>query len=584
MDKLTKAQLEFMNGYVPANIHDIYQYATGGIHIKPSHEGRFTAYKKRTGKTTEEALHSKDPHVRQMANFSRNAAKWHHQDGGAAGGQDQIMQIIQVYAKSQGVDPNELISEIQKMSPDQQKKALAKMYQTVSGKQMQEGGPSPQGQPQPGGPEPNGIQEYPEGQEPQGGQQDPQQLIQAVQQMLQQGAKPEQVIAELIQEQIDPQMIVQIFVQLGMPQEQVMQTVQAVVQQGQPQEQENPQEQMQEQGQKEPQAQGMAYGGIAKYPYGGMYGQDGFRADSSFAPKSKLNDSLADVNMLSNPNYSPLPLMSTMHNDPARFLSGAAGIASVATGFGLGAQALFNNKKNSDSYENYFHNKSNQAQNMTTPNFNPKINTDINAGQKPGLWDKYNPKQDPFRIANSKPTMNYGGNLTYAQKGKAVGFVEGMGAYQPGYGEVNDGMTEQAPTYNDLRVPYDVNKNTNINNKVNTNKKTLINGEQIASNMLSGLGMLNNALTKDNSQSVSFNTMDNPYVSNPLNAYGDYTTNVQGGANFFQPIKHTYAQDNGSSRISKYGGQQKYQLGGQYKLSHDELIQLLRDGAEVEFL
>ena len=58
--------------------------AHGGIHIKPSHKGRFTAYKERTGKTTEEALHSKDPHVRQMANFARNAAKWHHEFGGPA--------------------------------------------------------------------------------------------------------------------------------------------------------------------------------------------------------------------------------------------------------------------------------------------------------------------------------------------------------------------------------------------------------------------------------------------------------------------------------------------------------------------
>jgi hypothetical protein len=49
-----------------------------GIHIKKSHEGRFTEYKERTGKTTEEALHSKDPHVRQMANFAKNAKKWHH--------------------------------------------------------------------------------------------------------------------------------------------------------------------------------------------------------------------------------------------------------------------------------------------------------------------------------------------------------------------------------------------------------------------------------------------------------------------------------------------------------------------------
>lgn len=56
--------------------------ADSGIHIKPSHKGRFTAYKERTGKTTEEALHSKDPHVRQMANFARNAKKWKHEDGG----------------------------------------------------------------------------------------------------------------------------------------------------------------------------------------------------------------------------------------------------------------------------------------------------------------------------------------------------------------------------------------------------------------------------------------------------------------------------------------------------------------------
>ena len=54
----------------------------GGIHIKPENRGKFTAYKKRTGKTTEEALHSKDPHVRQMANFARNAAHFKHQSGG----------------------------------------------------------------------------------------------------------------------------------------------------------------------------------------------------------------------------------------------------------------------------------------------------------------------------------------------------------------------------------------------------------------------------------------------------------------------------------------------------------------------
>jgi len=62
---------------------ELSEYGKGGkIHIKPENRGKFTAYKKRTGKTTEEALHSKDPHVRKMANFAKNAKKWKHGDGG----------------------------------------------------------------------------------------------------------------------------------------------------------------------------------------------------------------------------------------------------------------------------------------------------------------------------------------------------------------------------------------------------------------------------------------------------------------------------------------------------------------------
>ncbi len=53
-----------------------------GIHIKPENKGKFTAYKKRTGKTTEEALHSSNAHVRQMANFARNASHWNHKQKG----------------------------------------------------------------------------------------------------------------------------------------------------------------------------------------------------------------------------------------------------------------------------------------------------------------------------------------------------------------------------------------------------------------------------------------------------------------------------------------------------------------------
>lgn len=59
------------------------QYADGGgIHIKPENRGKFNATKKRTGKTTEELTHSKNPLTRKRAIFAQNAAKWHHAFGG----------------------------------------------------------------------------------------------------------------------------------------------------------------------------------------------------------------------------------------------------------------------------------------------------------------------------------------------------------------------------------------------------------------------------------------------------------------------------------------------------------------------
>lgn len=55
------------------------RYKTGGtIHIKPENRGKFNALKKRTGKTTEELTHSKNPLTRKRAIFAQNARKWNH--------------------------------------------------------------------------------------------------------------------------------------------------------------------------------------------------------------------------------------------------------------------------------------------------------------------------------------------------------------------------------------------------------------------------------------------------------------------------------------------------------------------------
>lgn len=54
-----------------------------GIHIKEENRGKFTETKKRTGKTTEELTHSKNPLTRKRAIFAQNSRKWKHEDGGS---------------------------------------------------------------------------------------------------------------------------------------------------------------------------------------------------------------------------------------------------------------------------------------------------------------------------------------------------------------------------------------------------------------------------------------------------------------------------------------------------------------------
>ena len=48
------------------------------IHINPANKGKFNAIKKRTGKTTEQLAHSKNPLTRKRAIFALNARKWKH--------------------------------------------------------------------------------------------------------------------------------------------------------------------------------------------------------------------------------------------------------------------------------------------------------------------------------------------------------------------------------------------------------------------------------------------------------------------------------------------------------------------------
>lgn len=62
----------------------------GGIHIKPSHRGRLTELKERTGKTEDELYRTGDLATRKMITFARNARKWHHALGGPLVGNGTI--------------------------------------------------------------------------------------------------------------------------------------------------------------------------------------------------------------------------------------------------------------------------------------------------------------------------------------------------------------------------------------------------------------------------------------------------------------------------------------------------------------
>lgn len=53
-----------------------------GIKINPKNKGKFTATMKRTGKSAEQLVHSKNPLTRKRAQFALNARKWKHLNGG----------------------------------------------------------------------------------------------------------------------------------------------------------------------------------------------------------------------------------------------------------------------------------------------------------------------------------------------------------------------------------------------------------------------------------------------------------------------------------------------------------------------
>jgi len=66
--ELDVAPFKYNNGKLPG--YQIDEYKDGKISINPANRGKFNATKKRTGKTTEELTHSKNPLTRKRAIFA----------------------------------------------------------------------------------------------------------------------------------------------------------------------------------------------------------------------------------------------------------------------------------------------------------------------------------------------------------------------------------------------------------------------------------------------------------------------------------------------------------------------------------
>lgn len=117
-----------------------------GIHIKKSHEGRFTEYC--GGNVTEECIrrgkNSPDPKIRKQAVFAQNARKFKHQDGGSIYGVSQIQtngnlsqqwkqqQEMAAQNFNQSMEQKKQLDEMKRMQDMQKSQALGQSIgQTV---------------------------------------------------------------------------------------------------------------------------------------------------------------------------------------------------------------------------------------------------------------------------------------------------------------------------------------------------------------------------------------------------------------------------------------------------------------------
>jgi hypothetical protein len=629
MKNLNKSQMLFMNGYVPANIDDIYEYADGGIHIDPSKKGTFTAAATKHGESVQgfasQVLANKEdysPAMVKKANFARNAAHWKHQQGGPAGGQeDQVMQLIQTYAQLAEIDPNQLMQQLQKMQPEQQKAALQKMAEQVQQTMSQ------QAEDQQYADEEmmayGGTPQYPGGGAIGLGQEGYFNVVPAMHTTLQDSplfgftnaitgglglasglmasglglAQGVDVAGRLFDKNPNSKF----HTKMGNIQNSLQRGIDFTTD--------------------------LKTGSGSKYTNKGTSFQPIMQRQTpqQFAqnaisqnfpkPQDPFSTKRFDFNKAASNLYSNQPIGSNpfsnaqtfdtdlYHSGIQNFYQEQGGEMIKRADGSYSRRGLWDNirankgsgkKPTKEMLEQERKIKSQEYGGMmadggepNNPGFNalPEyvqqkiINNMATGGELPkAQFGKDKSQYDEDNYYYNAPAPKY----VNTGKGKPLGFVDGMGMdseYGYGfneYGEPTNGTSKYETKVDTPQYPNFVDRNFGA----------------YAIKGIQGLGMANNYFDREEQrrQMAAYNAMqrrlgnsDSSNVQNAKNPFGNYTLNV-GPSQNFQLSKTTPVQDYGTSYAAEYGGQQNFEAGGEYQVSHDELLQLMRDGAEIEFL
>ena len=668
MKNLNKSQMQFMNGYVPANIDEIYEYAAGGgIHIDPSKKGTFTAAATKHGKSVQgfasQVLANKEdysPAMVKKANFARNASHWKHQEGGAAQGQDdQIMQIIQAYAQLAKIDPNQLVQQLQKMQPQQQQQTLQKMaeqVQEVMAQQSQDQDVSDEEMMMAYG----GTPQYPGGGAIGLGQEGYANIVPAIHTTLQDSplfgftnaitgglglasglmasglglAQGVDVAGRLFDKDPNSKFHTK------------MNNIQNSLQRG------------------------IDFSTDLKTGSGSKYIKTGTDSNSNLKPIMPKQTPQQFAQNAINQNFpKPGNPFNTQTFDFSKAAPNLYGNAPVGSSPFSNAPAFDPNLYHSVNPNFYSKKQGGEMIKRADGSYSRRglwdnIRANKGSGKKPTkemleqerkiksqeyggmMADGGEPNNPGFNALpeyvqqNIINNMASGGELPKAQLGidksqydednyyynapqrnnAAPGFVDGMGKdseYGYGfneYGEPTNG-TSKYQTPDTINYPqYYQNNNpfftTNPGPVQGPHTKAdkqyfkdtypkpqypdFVNRNfgAYAIKGIQGLGMANSIFDREEQrrQMATYNAMqrrlnnsDSSNVQNAKNPFGNYTLNV-GPSQNFQLSKTTPVQDYGTSYSAEYGGQQNFEAGGEYQVSHDELLQLMRDGAEIEFL